>query len=127
MRKSRKPALVKVVLDTSSYVSALLSPHGVSASVFELVTQGMVLNFYTEEIFKEVKTVIARQKFNLPDQKQKQFADLIQESSYQLQALEMFQIKKCRDQNDDKFLSLAQQADADFIVSWDDDLLILEK
>jgi len=127
LKRSRDPALVKVVLDTSSYVAALLSPGGNSAKAFELIVQGKVSNFYTEEILKEIEKVIARRKFKLMQEKQVHFVNLVQESSFQLPASELFQVRKCRDPNDDKFLSLAGQVDADFILSWDQDLLILKK
>ena len=123
MEKS-KP--VNVVLDTSAYVAALLSKTGGAAEIFERVIQQHIFNFYTEEIFAEVKEVLARPKFHLEKEKQDHFLHLIQESSFEVQQLKDFLVQACRDPNDDKFLSLAKQIDADFIITLDEDLLVLK-
>ena len=124
MEKS-KP--VNVVLDTSAYVAALLSKTGGPAAIFERVIQQHIFNFYTEEIFAEVKEVLARPKFHLEKEKQDHFLHLIQESSFEVQQLKDFLVQACRDPNDDKFLSLAKQIDAEFIISLDEDLLVIKR
>ena len=83
--------------------------------------------FYTKEIYDEIKDVISREKFRITEDKQKLFLYLIQESSFKIEQLQKYIVKICRDTNDDKFLSLAEQIDADFIITWDQDLLVLEK
>ena len=125
MEKSKKP--VKVVFDTSAYVAALLSKTGGAAAIFEQIIEQRFFNFYTDEILAEVKSVLARPKFCLEKEKQDHFLHLIQESSFEVQQLKDFLVKQCRDPNDDKFLSLAKQIDADYIISLDDDLLSIKR
>ncbi len=125
MEKSRKP--VRAVLDTSTYVAALLSVTGGAAAVFEEIIQQNIFNFYTPEILVEVRNVLARPKFCLEKEKQAHFLHLIQEASFEVQQLREFQLKQCRDPKDDKFLALANQIEADFIISLDEDLLVMRQ
>ncbi|MBI4146208.1 putative toxin-antitoxin system toxin component, PIN family [Candidatus Woesearchaeota archaeon] len=108
-------------------MAALLSETGGAAAVFEQIVQQRVFNFYTREIIEEVKSVLSREKFGLDREKQDHFLHIIQEVSYDIQQLQEFEIRLCRDPKDDKFLSLANQIDADFLVSLDDDLLVLKQ
>ncbi len=124
---SEKSKPIKVVLDTSTYVAALLSKTGGAATIFERLIQQKIFNFYTEEILSELKSVLARPKFDLETEKQGHFLHLIRECSFEVRQLEEFVVKKCRDPTDDKFLSLAKQIDADFIVSLDEDLLVIKR
>lgn len=123
----QKSKHVKIVFDTSSYVAALLSKSGGAAAIFEQVIKQDLFNFYTPEILIEVESVLARQKFELEKEKQTHFLHIIQETSFEVKQLKEFLVKECRDPNDDKFLSLAKQIDADFIISLDKDLLVLKQ
>ena len=104
----QKSGSLKIVFDTSAYVAALLSQTGGAAAVFEHVILQNVFNFYTDSILTEVKTVLAKPKF-------------------QLKQLIEFETSQCRDPTDDQFLSLANQIKADFIISFDKDLLALKR
>lgn len=127
--KLKKPgeAKFKVVLDTSVYVAALLSKTGASTAVFEQVLSGKVFNFYTEEIFDETKEVFSREKFKVDKDKQEHFLNLIRGSSSLVTLFEQFKVTKSRDPEDDVFLSLANQTEADYLVTLDEDLLVLKK
>ena len=114
-------------MDTSCCIAALLSESGASATVLNLVLEGKLCNFYTKEIGEEIKKVIARPKFNLEQEKQEHFLHLFKEASFQIQPSEAYQVKECRDPQDDKFLSLAQQIEADVLITIDNDLLTLKK
>ena len=126
-KKLKKAEKNKIILDTSTYVSILISPNGVSAEVFEKIINGEVFNFYTEEIIDELNTVLKREKFKLEKDKINHFVNLIKETSYMIQQLEEYNIVKCRDPKDDKFLSLSVQIEADFLITWDEDLLTLKE
>ena len=123
----QKSGSLKIVFDTSAYVAALLSQTGGAAAVFEQVILQNVFNFYTNNILNEVKTVLARPKFQLTGEKQDHFLQLIREVSHEIQQLNKFETKQCRDPSDDQFLSLANQIKADFIISFDKDLLALKR
>ena len=59
-KKLKKREKLNVVLDTSTYVGALISKEGVSAKIFELIIKGKLFNFYTEEIIVEVNDVLSK-------------------------------------------------------------------
>ena len=59
---SKHPARIRIVLDTSSCVAALLSSSGGSAKIFELILGGKIYNFFTEQTLEEVKRVLGRKK-----------------------------------------------------------------
>jgi len=103
-----------------------LSKTGGAAAIFERVLEQQFFNFYTDEMLVELERVLARPKFRLEMEKREHFLHLIREGSFQVQQLNEFVVKKCRDPQDDKFLSLAKQIDADYIISLDEDLLVLK-
>ena len=117
---------LKVVLDSSTYVAALLSKSGVCAKIFELIIEQKILNYYTKEIIDELFSVLSRPKFELEKTKIDHFLDLIIESSFLIPQSEDYKIRLCRDPSDDKFLSLAKQIGANYIITLDQDLLILD-
>ena len=123
MEKSRKH--VRVVMDTSVCLAALLSESGGSAAVLEKVIEQEVFNFYTEDIISELQEILKRPKFELAKETQTHFTHIVQESSFEVRQLQDFKIQKCRDPKDDIFLSLANQIEADFLVSLDNDLLVI--
>ena len=126
-KKLKKREKLNIVLDTSTYVSALISKEGVSAKIFEFIIKRKLFNFYTEEILVEVNDVLNREKFNLEKDKIEHFISLIKQISFLIQQLEQYKIIKCRDPKDDKFLSLASQIEADYLITWDEDLLVLKE
>ncbi len=127
LKKSKKPVKNKIILDTSCLVAAILAEQGISAKLFEKIVKREMYNFYTDEILEELRGVLAREKFQLSKEKQEQFLNLVQEVSFLVQQYELYMLTKCRDPKDDKFLSLANQISADFIITLDKDLLSLER
>lgn len=125
--KLKKKEKQSLVLDTSTYVGALISKEGVSAKIFEFVIKGKLFNFYTDEIIAEVNDVLNREKFSLEKDKIEHFISLIKQTSFLIQQLENYKVVKCRDPKDDKFLSLALQIEADYLITWDEDLLVLKE
>ena len=74
-----------------------------------------------------MKEVLARPKFALEKEKREHFVHLIQEASFEAYQLDAYRVRKCCDPDDDKFLSLANQIEADFILTIDHDLLSLRE
>ncbi len=125
--RSKERTKLKVVLDTSVLVAALLSKSGASAKIVELIFSGKLYNFYTDEITAELNDVLQRKKFNLEREKREHFVHMLSESSFLVRPLAEFKVVKCRDPKDDKFLSLASQAEVDYLISLDYDLLDLKR
>lgn len=126
MQKSRECANLKVIFDTRSYVAAVISEKGVSAKALWLAHQGTIVNFYSEEIISELQRTLKREKFSLEKEQQEYFINFVMDSSFLIEQDEDHKVKLCRDNSDDKFLSLAKQIEADFIITRDEDLLILK-
>ena len=119
--------MLKVVLDTSVCVAALLSDSGASARIVKAVLARLIQHATTDEILEEVRGVLGREKFRLSIEKQRTFVHLLTDSSHVLTHLDKFRVERCRDPQDDMFLSLANQVGADFLISLDRDLIELGK
>ena len=125
--RSNDPVNLKVVLDTSVWVAALLSTTGGSAKIVGLILTGKLHHFYTAKILEEINRVLQRKKFNVEKEKREHFVHLLTEASFPIKLLSEFKISQCRDPQDDVFLSLADQIDADYLISLDLDLIELKK
>lgn len=120
----KEKAIRKVVLDTNILVSALLFK-GVLAGIVDLWKKGRIIPVFSRETFEEFKAVLEYPKFSL---KEREIRLIIEE-----EVLPYFEIvadtdkagRICRDPDDDKFITCAVSASADFIVTGDRDLLDL--
>jgi putative PIN family toxin of toxin-antitoxin system len=82
--------------------------------------------YVSNEILREVFSVMARPKFNVNHRQIIHFIDSIEEISYRVTLLGIIK-GICRDSDDDKILECAVLGDVDFIISGDNDLLSLGK
>jgi uncharacterized protein len=120
---------LKLVLDTNSIVSAFFWD-GNEAELLRKIEQGKAKSCITSEILKEIENVIKRPKFKeamiktilTPDQIMQKIVSLSQ-----LVIAPKLNIKVCRDEKDNKFLECAESAKTDYVVSGDEDLLVLEE
>ena len=112
------------VLDNNILVSALLVKNSAPFWVIKKVEEmGEIL--YSEATLLELNQVLNHKKFIkyfTVEEKQEFIVKLIESA-------ELVVIKEsidvCRDPNDNKFLELAVSGDANFIISGDQDLLVL--
>jgi putative PIN family toxin of toxin-antitoxin system len=122
----KKKTIKKIVLDTNVLVSALLF-RGESSRIVNLWESGKIIPVISKETFEEFKDVLTYPKFSLTENEIK---SIIEDN-----VLPFFEVAEtahnvlgvCRDPKDDKFLSCAISAGADFIVSGDKDLCDLGK
>jgi len=114
----------RFVLDNNILVSALLVKNSAPFWVIKKVEEmGVIL--YSEVTLLELNQVLNRKKFVkyfTVEEKQEFIVKLI-ESAELVMITESIDI--CRDPKDNKFLELAVSGEADFIVSGDQDLLVL--
>ena len=112
------------VLDNNILVSALLVKNSAPFWVIKKVEEmGVIL--YSEATLLELNQVLNRKKFVkyfTVEEKQEFIVKLIE--SAELVAITE-SIDVCRDPKDNKFLELAVSGEADFIISGDRDLLVL--
>lgn len=124
MGKAKKG--LKVVLDTNILISALIFT-GMLSKIVNLWKDGSIVPVLTKETFNEFREVLNYPKFSLT---KAEISAIIRQ-----EILPYFEVVKaarnvkgvCRDPQDDKFISCAVSARADYIVTGDEDLLVLKQ
>ncbi len=114
----------RFVLDTNVLVSALLLKNSPSIQVIKAIEKlGVIL--YSDSTFLELKQVLNRRKFHkyFTEQQKEAFIVKLIEKAELIKVTETINI--CRDSKDNKFLELAVSGKADFIITGDQDLLVL--
>ena len=123
----KKPKkIIRVVLDTNVLISALLFK-GELSRIVGLWQKGKIVPVISKETFGELRTVLEYPKFSLS---RAEIESLIEHEI--LPFFEVVNISRhgkgaCRDPEDDKFISCALSANADYIVTGDKDLSDLRK
>ena len=114
----------RIVFDTNVIVSALMFPRSVPRQAFNLAySTGKILASTATTL--ELEEVLSRKKF----EKYFSMEERIQFVARFFADAEIIEIKEkitaCRDRKDDKFLELAVNGKADYIITGDQDLLVL--
>ncbi len=120
--------MLKILLDTNVFVSALINPHGKPAQILNYVFENKIRLFTSPSIIEELQRVLSYPKLvkrhGLEKQELKEFiSDLLSIMSLVegKKAIELI----AEDPADNNYLSCAVDAKADFIVSGDTHLLNL--
>lgn len=114
----------RVVLDTNTLVSRLLTPKSVAAqAVRKAVRRDVVL--LSQDMLEELADVLARAKFDpyVSVAERQEFLRLLGRISEPVPIVHA--VRACRDPRDDKVLELAVNGEANVIVTGDADLLAL--
>ena len=115
---------MKVVLDSNIFVSSFFWK-GNPRKVFDRVTNGVDELFITDEILDEITRVMSRKKFDLNINEINDYVNVIE--SYSIKLICKSNLKKIsRDTDDDKILQCGLEGNVDFIITGDDDLLVLK-
>lgn len=112
------------VFDTNTLISAVFNENSPPALALKRArTIGTLL--VSDEIIAEYLMVFAREKFNrwLSLEIRIAFIENVISNALPIQIVE--NIQECRDAKDDKYLSLAASAQADAIITGDNDLLVM--
>lgn len=114
----------KVVVDTNIFVSAFLGSKNAKPIVRDIFT-GQYSLIMSHEQLKEVKTVLQRPKFSkyIHPHELDEFISLL--SLKVVVPSNYGRINDCRDEKDNMILEAAVYGNADFIITGDEDLLIL--
>jgi len=114
------------VCDTNVFISSLLAKNSTPAKVVEFIERNGFFAF-SQDTFSELGEVLQRKKFDkiTSPESRKAFHENIS-------LLSAFfpistNINLCRDPKDNKFLDIALASSADYLITGDDDLLVLEK
>jgi len=114
---------VKVVLDANVVVAAFAS-HGLCEAVFELCLDSHQL-LISEELLGEIYRNL-REKIGLPEATADQIAGLLRDNCEVLTPLSAVTVA-CRDPGDLHVIGLAAAGNADYLITGDNDLLVLNK
>ncbi len=115
----------KVILDTNLWISFLISKN--FSQIDELIEKQRIKLIFSNELLEEFIDTVSRPKFKKYFSKKDiekileyfdQFGELVKVKS---------DIKICRDEKDNFLLNLSVDSKADYLVTGDKDLLILEK
>ena len=116
---------MKIVIDSNIFVSSFFWG-GHPREVFERVINGLDELFITDEIKKEIFSVMSSSKFAVKISEIEDYIKIIEKYSINI---ELKDIPKSisRDKDDDKILQCALDGNADFIITGDNDLLVLKE
>ena len=124
MKKSKK---LRVVVDTNVLVSAFIIPHGNPYKLLLLWLEGQFFLLTSSPLREELADVLGRAKFTkygLTPKEQQQRLKLIEEKSIDVSDFPSLPVI-VRDTKDEKVLATALGGKADYFVTGDEDLLIL--
>ncbi len=113
---------MKVVLDSNIYIAAF-SSRGLCTSLFELCLDSTVI-IISEHILSEINKAFSK-KIKLPENKINDVLAYLHEHCMVKDYKELDR-KVCRDPDDDNILALAKHTQADYIITGDEDLLVLK-
>ncbi len=119
----------RVVFDCNIFLQAFLSTKGAASKCLKLIDDEMVASYISRDIFNEVKDVLSRTEFQVKFPHATSgnltiFLEYIREK-FLFVALVSGHFELARDKKDEPYLNLAVEVKADFIVTWDRDLLNL--
>ncbi len=116
---------VRIVIDTNVWIGFLIDK-SLSGLKDLLVTQKVILLF-SVELIEELQSVTQRTKFQkyFPADKVAELFKLLQVIGQNISVTS--EVGICRDSKDNFLLSLAKDGEADYIITGDDDLLILKE
>lgn len=126
MGKNKNIAPVRVVLDTNVLVSALLFQADSQSWLRSAWHSGRILPLISRVTVLELARVLAYPKFALNDCEQSELLDdFLPFCESVTMPVSLPVVPECRDSFDIPFLALALVGHAEFLVTGDDDLLVL--
>lgn len=114
-----------IVIDTNIFISAVLSPNGTAYQAFSKAIKNFTI-VHTDETYQKLSQRIYKPKFDkyISNQRREDFLASIRTKSQFIKTT--FQITDCRDSDDNKFIELALEVKAKFLLTGDKDLLSLK-
>ena len=116
---------MKAVLDTNVLISVFLS-NGVPRRVFKRVLKGNVVLLMSKPLMREFEGVVSRKKFGFSKEEVARMTGLLWKVGYIVAPEKRINYIR-EDPDDNRVLECAVAGRADYIVSGDKHLLLLEK
>ena len=119
--------MIRAVVDTNIFIRALIKPQGSVGPVLTRLRDGDYILLYADPLLDELVAKLAlpriREKYHLSDEDVETVLALILLRGKPITPQR--RIMACRDPKDDIVLEVAVAGQADFIVTGDNDLLVL--
>ncbi|MDZ8077676.1 MAG: putative toxin-antitoxin system toxin component, PIN family [Nostoc sp. SerVER01] len=114
-----------IVIDTNVLLSAALSPNGTARKALDKAYKDFKIA-QSEQTYQELNIRIYKRKFDkyISDEDRQYLLDIVKKYSQFIDIKS--QINICRDPDDNKFLELAKDSNAEFLITGDLDLLSLK-
>jgi putative PIN family toxin of toxin-antitoxin system len=113
-------SFVRIVLDTNVLISAALKPGGLEAAVVNLVVEGRLEAWVTEEVLAEYEEVLGRAKFAAVREGSRRMLDMLVARAQRTQAVATSALitgTTSLDEDDSRFIECADAAQAEFLVT----------
>lgn len=115
----------RVVIDTNVFISALLNPAGTPRKVINIaINQFTILQ--SEATYQELATRVSKKKFDRYLEKTDRLDFLLAIKNKSLFVDILYETTICSDSDDNKFLELAVSGMAQYLITGDNDLLIID-
>ena len=119
---------MRVVLDTNQHISAIIRPDGHPAQIVQLWRIGLIELAISPAILEEFEAVVHRpriqQRYNLSDADINEYSEVLRTTTVLVPGI-MIVDAVPDDPDDNIIIACAIEAEADFIVSGDQHLLLL--
>lgn len=117
---------IRIILDTNWYISATINKNS-RRILYKILTDPHLVILFSEEIIQEYKAVIDRDKFKkiIKVSQALRFLNLVMPKLEHITI--QTAVKQSRDPKDNYLLSLSIDGHADYLITGDMDLLILEQ
>ena len=116
---------MRIVIDSNIFISAFFYK-GNPLKIWMRVIEGLDALYITKDIIEEIEDVIYSEKFKADKNEIERFIKVIKKTSKLITPSTIID-NVCRDKDDNKILSCAISANADFIITGDKDLLVLKE
>lgn len=122
---------MRVLIDTNIYISFLLNPKGgdIIPAIFSGWVEGMFTILVSESLLEEIQVTVSDRPHlvgRIPITTLGQFLSLLREESEMISPIEESIPAVTRDPKDDYLLAYALVGKADYLVTGDKDLLVLQ-
>jgi uncharacterized protein len=115
---------IKAIIDTNLWVSFLIGKQ--LASLKSLLVEGTIQPVFSQQLLDEITIVTQRPKLQKYFSSEKVIDLIVFLESIGLLIEIKSSVSLCRDAKDNYLLALAKDSQADYLITGDEDLLILE-
>ena len=116
---------MRVIFDTNVLIAAFLT-EGVCSTLLVRARRGECELILSTDIIQEFERIL-RKKFSLSQSEISDVRKVLAEATKEVRQKVNPIAPVCRDPDDDRILACARQAHADYIVTGDEDLLVLKR